>query len=195
MAQRPNHTALTRRTALLALLGAPLAAMAQTAAVPVEVAAELPGASALGNGRLTFLGLHIYDVRLWVVAEFKAETFEQAPLALELEYGRTLYGKLIAERSLKEMQRVDPVGDTQGARWLAEMTKLFPDVAKGDRITGVQRPGTATRFFHNGTLRGEVSDAEFTRRFFGIWLSPKTSEPALRQALLTPPPSATRAGP
>ena len=184
---------LTRRAALLALLCAPLAAAAQ-AAVPAEVAAELPGARALGNGRLTFLGLHIYDVRLWVTAEFKTDTFEQAPLALELEYGRTLYGKLIAERSLKEMQRVDPVGDAQSARWLAEMTKLFPDVVKGDRITGVQQPGAATRFFHNGTLRGEMRDAEFTRRFFGIWLSPKTSEAALRQSLLTPPPSPAKAG-
>jgi hypothetical protein len=183
----------TRRAALLALLCAPLAVAAQTA-VPAEVAAELPGARALGNGRLTFLGLHIYDVRLWVGTEFNAAEFEQAPLALELEYGRTLYGKLIAERSLKEMQRVDPVGDAQGTRWLDEMTKLFPDVAKGDRITGVQRPGAATRIFHNGKLRGEVSDAEFTRRFFGIWLSPKTSETALRQSLLTPRQSPAKAG-
>jgi len=31
---------------------------------------------------------------------------------------------------------------------------------------------------------GEVKDAEFARRFFGIWLAPSTSEPALRQTLL-----------
>lgn len=31
---------------------------------------------------------------------------------------------------------------------------------------------------------GEVADPEFARLFFGIWLSPNTSEPALRQALL-----------
>ena len=193
MATRCPELATTRRTALLALLCAPLVATAQ-AAVPAEVAAELPGARALGNGRLTFLGLHIYDVRLWVTAEFKAETFEQAPLALELEYGRTLYGKLIAERSLKEMKRVEALSDEQGARWLDEMTQLFPDVTKGDRITGVQQPGAATRFFHNGKLRGEVRDAEFTRRFFGIWLSPKTSEAALRQSLLTTPKSPAKAG-
>ena len=31
---------------------------------------------------------------------------------------------------------------------------------------------------------GEVADPEFARLFFGIWLSPNTSEPSLRQALL-----------
>ena len=29
-----------------------------------------------------------------------------------------------------------------------------------------------------------MRDAEFTRLFFGIWLSPRTSEPRLREALL-----------
>jgi hypothetical protein len=41
-----------------------------------------------------------------------------------------------------------------------------------------------SRFFHNGNPRGEVRDAEFTRRFFGIWLGEATSEPALRDSLL-----------
>ena len=30
----------------------------------------------------------------------------------------------------------------------------------------------------------EKRDAEFARRFFGIWLAPETSEPRLRAALL-----------
>ena len=64
------------------------------------------------------------------------------------------------------------------------MRQIFPDVKEGDRITGVQRPGEAARFFVNGQPRGEVRDAEFTRLFFGIWLSPRTSQPRLREALL-----------
>jgi len=64
------------------------------------------------------------------------------------------------------------------------MTRTFPDVVQGDRITGVQRPAQSARFFLNGALRGELQDAEFAARFFGIWLGPQTSEPALRRALL-----------
>jgi hypothetical protein len=40
------------------------------------------------------------------------------------------------------------------------------------------------RFWLNGQPRGELRDAEFTRLFFGIWLSPRTSQPRLREALL-----------
>jgi hypothetical protein len=82
------------------------------------------------------------------------------------------------------MKGIGSFSEAQSARWLAAMTQLFPDVKSGDRITGVQQPGQGTRFYFNGTLRGEVADADFTRLFFGIWLSPKTSEPRLRTQLL-----------
>jgi hypothetical protein len=94
-----------------------------------------------------------------------------------------LYGQQIAERSLDEMkcQAEIPADTAQG--WLAEMARRFQDVKRGDRITGLQQPGTAASFFVNGSRRGEVRDADFTRRFFGIWLAPQTSEPALRARL------------
>lgn len=174
-----------RRTLIAALAAAPLAVRANLA-LPPEVGSELPGARLLGSGRLTFLGLHIYDARLWTADDFSAERFDRHALALELQYGRTLYGRLIAERSLDEMKRQGGFSEEQGERWLASMKQTFPDVNKGDRITGVQRPGESTRIFVNGTLRGELRDAEFTRRFFGIWLAPQTSEPKLRQSLLGP---------
>jgi hypothetical protein len=39
-------------------------------------------------------------------------------------------------------------------------------------------------FLLNGQPAGEIRDPEFARLFFGIWLSPRTSEPAMRRALL-----------
>ncbi len=161
------------------------------AEVRAEISSELSGAKLAGQGKLTYFGLHVYDARLWVQDGFKAADFLRTPLAVELEYARGLYGKLIAERSLDEMKRGADLNDTKiteakANEWLAQMKTLFTDVNKGDRITGVQLPGVATRIFINGKLRGEVRDAEFTRLFFGIWLSPRTSEPKLRDALLGP---------
>lgn len=173
----------TRRTALATMLAAPLALRAQPA-VPAEIAAELPGARLTGRGRLRFFGLHVYDARLWAGPGFEAERFAQHPLGLELEYARTLDGSKIAERSLDEMKRSGPIPPDLAQRWLEQMTRTFPDVAQGDRITGVQRPAESARFFVNGALRGELRDPEFATRFFGIWLGPQTSEPALRRALL-----------
>ncbi len=68
------------------------------------------------------------------------------------------------------------------------MKRLFPDVHAGDRITGVHRPGEGAAFFVNGRAVGEVRDSRFAQLFFGIWLSPRTSQPSLRAALLGTPP-------
>jgi Chalcone isomerase-like len=175
--------ACNRRTLLAALAVAPLAALARSAPPP-EVPAEVPGARLQGSGRLTFFGLHVYDARLWVADGVGIDRLDALPHAIELEYARTLYGRLIAERSLGEMKRVPGITAAQAERWLAWMTQTFPDVNPGDRITGVHRPAESARVFVNGTLRGELRDAEFARRFFAIWLGPQTSEPGLRDRLL-----------
>lgn len=153
-------------------------------ALPTEVATELPGARLQGSGRLRFLGLRVYEARLWAPTTVAAAEWSRTPLALELLYARKLVGRMIAERSLEEMRRQGEIESAQAERWLGRMKELFPDVSEGDRITGVKRPGESTRVFFNGALKGEVRDADFTRLFFGIWLSAQTSEPALRDALL-----------
>jgi hypothetical protein len=175
-----------RRRALLLLAALPAAALASRAPAPLppELQAEMGGARLLGEGKLKYFGLHVYDIRLWGEADLNGRNLASQPLALELQYARALDGKAIAERSLQEMQGLDAIDAALAERWLQQMRQIFPDVKKGDRITGVQRPGEAARFFVNGQPRGEVRDAEFTRLFFGIWLSPRTSQPKLREALL-----------
>ena len=176
---------VNRRTALLALTTLPLATQAKPPAdLPPELRGEIPQARLLGDGRLSFFGLPIYEIRLWGKDPALLADPAVATLALELQYARALSGQRIAERSLQEMQALEPVDDAQAARWLAQMQRLFPDVGNGDRLTGVQHPGQAARFFANGALRGEVRDADFVRLFFGIWLSPRTSQPERRAALL-----------
>jgi len=188
---------LSRRS-LLGLLAWPVACCALPHAVassgnaarnalrapPPEVMREIPAARLFGKGRLRRFLFHVYDARLWAKPDFDEDRFAEAPLALELEYGRTLLGPLIAERSLEEMRRGGAIPAEQERRWLAAMQRVFADVHEGDRMTGVQLPGEATRFFLNGQFVGEIRDPEFTRLFFGIWLAPHTSEPGLREALL-----------
>ncbi|EHR73416.1 hypothetical protein BurJ1DRAFT_4630 [Burkholderiales bacterium JOSHI_001] len=172
---------LARRAALAGLL---IATQARArSGLPPELAAELPGARLHGSATLRFLGLAVYDIRLWAT-HVPLEDPLGSPLALELQYTRALKGADIAQRSLDEMVRQGPIPAPQRQRWLAELQSLLPDVAAGDRLTGVQRPADRLRLFHNGRLRGEVADADFTRQFFGIWLAPATSEPRMRRQLL-----------
>jgi hypothetical protein len=173
---------VARRQMVVFLAAGPLVgpARATHAGPPVL----LPGARRLGQARLRFFGLSVYDAVLWAEAGFEAALFERHRFVLELHYLRTLYGKAIAERSLKEMRGVGSVSDAQATRWLDAMTQLFPDVKDGDHIAGLHLPGEGARFTLNGRPLGEVPDAEFARLFFGIWLSSATSEPQMRTQLL-----------
>ena len=75
---------------------------------------------------------------------------------------------------------------TQAQRlaWGEAMRRLFPDVSSGDRILGQYSPRGPSRFFYNDRPLGTIEDPDFGRAFFGIWLDPRTSEPAMRESLL-----------
>lgn len=177
-----------RRKLLLAGLAAPLLPTgllhAAGGRLPQEVLQHLEQPRLQGSGKLRYFGLHVYDARLWVGPEFRADAYERSALALELEYARTLYGRQIAERSVVEMKNLAAVDETSAGAWLDALARIIPDVKAGDRITGVALPGDSTRFFLNGRAIGQLRDAQFTRLFFGIWLSPRTSEPGLRSSLI-----------
>lgn len=173
---------MLRRQLLIAVPAA--VCVGQARATHAGAPGLLPSGRRLGQARLRFFGLSVYDATLWAEPGFDAVQFERHRFVLELHYLRTLYGKAIAERSLKEMRGVGSVSDAQATRWLDAMLKLFPDVKDGDHIAGLHVPGEGARFTLNERPLGDVSDAEFARLFFGIWLSPATSEPQMRTQLL-----------
>lgn len=178
-----QHLAATACATLL-LAGAARADTGASGIPPVpEVTTELPEARARGTGSLRWLGLPVYDARLWSPEPLAGDGASQ-PLAIEVRYHRGLSGQRIAQRSIDEMKRLAPLTETQAQRWLQALQGLIPDVRAGDRITAVQHPGQAARFFVNGRPVGEVTDPEFVRLFFGIWLSARTSEPALRAQMI-----------
>ena len=64
------------------------------------------------------------------------------------------------------------------------MKTAFPDVAANDRLLGLNNGQGGVRFFYNGKQTAQLEDREYARLFFGIWLAPQTSAPALRASLL-----------
>lgn len=153
---------------------------------PSEVASVVSGVRLLGRGTMRYFGLSVYEARLWAGADFAAERFSAHAFALELQYARRLDGAAIAQRSIVEMRRAGSLDDEQARVWEAAMARAFPDVAPGDRLTGLHVPGETTRFFHNGRPTSSVADPAFARSFFGIWLAATTSEPGLRRQLIGP---------
>ena len=176
-------------------LDASVSAPASRGEAPADAAATAPPPELLqswrrrphlqGEGRLRFLGLLIYDVRLWTEGPgLDPADWARQPLALEITYARGFDARQIAERSLWEMRRAETLPAGVAEQWLEAMSRIFPDIQPGDRLTGVHQPAGPARFFHNARPRGEVADAGFGPRFFGIWLGPSSSQPALREQLL-----------
>ena len=160
---------------------------------PPEAQAALPGARLQGHGRLRFFGLHIYDARLWVGADYPREApanenWRRHAFLLELQYARSLNGVKIAERSIEEMARAGPLEPTQSEGWRSFMSQAFPNVVAGTRLAALHQPGDTVRFFVDGAPGREIRDGAFADRFFGIWLGTHTSEPAMRRQLLGSPP-------
>jgi hypothetical protein len=164
-----------RRNLLAALAAWPLAALPVFAAPDPAL-----GLKRWGSGDFRRFGFLVYHATLWA-----GDDPQRPPLALRLDYKRSIAGNAIAEASVKEMRQLGATeADLQ--RWGAEMARVFPDVRDGDHLTGLFRADGAT-FLFNGSVRGEIADPEFARRFFAIWLDPRTSAPDLRAALLRRP--------
>ena len=161
------------------LLMCALSASAQS--LPEMIARDVMGLSVRGEAAMRFLGLKVYDVRLWT----QMKAFSHAdPFAIELVYDMTLNGKDIAERSVKEMRAQGVSDEAKLRRWGEEMAKIFPDIKKGDALIGVSLPGKEARFYNREKLIATVPDPEFAKAFFDIWVSEKSSEPKLRLKLL-----------
>lgn len=163
----------------VALLFSVLGSQAQT--LPELVTRDQAGLAVRGEATMRFFGLKVYDVRLWT--QMKAFTYAD-PFAVELVYDMNLNGKDIAERSVKEMRLQGCDDEAKLKRWGEEMAKIFPDIKKGDALIGVSIPGKEARFYSREKLIAAVPDPEFSKAFFDIWLSEKSSEPKLRLKLL-----------
>lgn len=167
---QPDSTA--RRQLLGALAGLPLLGLSGPAQ-----ADPLAGLRRWGQGEYRRFGLLIYEATLWA-----GDDPLRPPLALRLDYHRTISGQTIAEASVSEMRAM--LGDDPRlALWGERMRRVFPDVRPGEHLLGVQQ-AEAAAFYQAGRLLGRIDAPGFADAFFGIWLDARTSAPGLRAALL-----------
>ena len=178
----------------LCVLKLPLQAAAQASAsrpaavkIPVELGVFGQGAAwqMQGSGALRFFGFKAYDAYLWSAGAARSNPLTDKSLfALEIVYNTGIKAEEIVNVSLIEMARLRKLTDGQIKTWTADMQRFFPNVAQGDRLTGVQLPKVGTRFFFNSRLVGEINDPAFGDAFFAIWLDEGTKRAELRRALL-----------
>jgi hypothetical protein len=150
-------------------------------ATPQEVASVIHAAQPYGSGKYAVLFITAYDAELWTDATLWSMN---APFALTLLYHIGFSSDYLVNRTLREMKGVNPaLTDADIARYRKAMA-FFAPASSGDEMTMLYQPGQPTRFFKNGAPTGEISEPGFAADFFGVWLSPNTSDPDLRKALL-----------
>jgi hypothetical protein len=166
---------------LAALTAAPMMAPGPALAAPAEIASVIHAATPYGSGKYAVLFITAYDTELWTDTP---EWSMNAPFALTLRYHIGFSSSYLLNRTLREMKGVDPkLSDADIERYRKAMA-FFAPASSGDEMTMLYQPGQPTRFFKNGAQTGEVSEPGFAQDFFGVWLSPNTSEPDLRKSLL-----------
>jgi len=149
--------------------------------IPAFIEKDLLAARVVGQSRLTMYFFKIYDATLYApLGQFD----KNKPFALSLAYLRDFDGADIAERSVDEMQDLGYTNNEQLTRWLVQMEQAFPNIAKGDVLTGMVDEQQHTQFYFNGEATYKISDPLFTQAFFAIWLDDNTSQPKMRKQLL-----------
>lgn len=150
--------------------------------LPDALRGQLPGASQVGSATMTFLFKDVYVISLYSPgANFD---FNQ-PFALKLDYKMPIKGQAIVERTISLIRKQASIDQNKLAQWEQALQAIFPDVDKGINLTGFKDQNGFTQFYRNETWIGQITDQEFTERFFAIWLSAQhTPEPKLRRQLL-----------
>lgn len=141
----------------------------------------VPNPQMVGKGRLSVMFWDVYDAALFAP---DGRWQEKQPFALTLSYLRDIEGRKIADRSAEEIRRLGFDDEVKLATWHNQMRRIFPDVEEDTTLTGIYTPSGETIFYHEDKEAGRISDPEFGRYFFNIWLSDETSAPDLRAKLL-----------
>jgi len=165
----------------------------------------------LGYHDFTYWGLSIYKASLWLgtkqsalVADVNANRLTRTPwglpqgvVALSLVYQRGFSKELLVKRSVEEMMAQHTIPTGQKEVWERELTAVLPSVSSQDELVAVydgQDLGRVSFWSKpKGRLSfeklGALSDPQLAQSFMGIWLSPQTSQPKMREALLSQRPN------
>lgn len=123
---------------------------------------------------------HLYDASL--CAGQDSFVWEN-PFAITLDYKRKFSSDMIVKATMIEMARLSGREQQEFETLRPTVTQCFPDVVKGDIITGISLDENKAEFYLNGTRSCEVDWPGFREDFFGIWLSDESRAPRKSKVL------------
>lgn len=153
-----------------ALLLVPMFAQAST------VESALPDAELRGAATFRFVGLPLYEARLFTKSGVPLDWSKD--FGLELKYLRNLTEHDLVEGTMRELNRTGsalPVRD--------QLERCFNDVRKGDRYVAVSQGQNQIGFWHNGKPVCTLSHPQIKSRFMAIFLGDTTRSKSFTRKL------------
>jgi hypothetical protein len=151
------------------------------AEIPQVVLKNLKIPFLIGSSRLHFMGLKVYDIALW--SEDKNFSYEKK-FAIFIHYNMSFSKEDLAKRSIEEIEKLHVLREEESKNYLAQLTKIFSSVKKGDEKMAMFLPGIGVEMFYNGKPNGKVTDLKLARLFIDIWLDEKGSYAKVTREIL-----------
>lgn len=135
----------------------------------------------VGSATLTKLFWTIYDSTLFTPSG-KYHGIEPG-LVLKIVYQHKISKQQLISSTRDEWQALSLYSKSTSEQWLNKLEQFWPDVDKNDIIELKVSSELNSDFYFNGTAIGSINNADFTRHFLAIWLSPDNRYPKLRRQL------------
>ena len=164
---------------MLRLLGVIFVAMATMASADTKpVRALIPNAEVRGTAVFRFLGLPIYDARLFT--ENGAPFAWSENFGLELTYRRTMSGDTIVDATMRELKRL---GTQTTPDLRQDLAQCFPSVARGDRFLAIPRGSDQITVWLNDQATCDLTYPDIKYGFLEIFLGDSTRSRSFTQKL------------
>lgn len=134
----------------------------------------------VGNAKFSVFFFDIYKSRL--LTPNGVFNFENKPYLFEITYLKDISSSDLIERTIEQWEHLN-IDKESYQQYSALLSKLWPNIVASDRLA-IQVNDKKSKFYFNNKFIGSINDDRFGDLFLAIWLSPETSQPELRAALL-----------
>lgn len=144
-------------------------------------ASPLQDLQKVGDARLEIWFWEVYKSSLYTATgQYTAENY---PIALKIDYLRDISAEDLVGATVEQWQK-QGLDNKRTSSWIEQISALWPDIREGDQLIFRADENKKGHFYYNQQPLGTVEDADFASAFLGIWLSPETEYPKLREKLI-----------
>ncbi len=137
----------------------------------------------IGQTTFTVLFWDIYTSQLYTTSGEYPLRGGNDNLLFDINYLTGIESEDLIKRTVEQWQHLD-IPEDKYQVYLPMLKGMWPDIQEGDNLSILIEQDRSV-FYFNKQYLGIIDDAKFGEMFLAIWLSEKTSQPSLRNELLS----------